>query len=71
MDPGFPLFPPLSDLADHSFGISEPNIATNNCFEWYQFYVFMGLGGTALYDNICIIIEFAGLPNFITESNVF
>ena len=25
----------------------------------------------ALYDNICIIIELAGLPNFITESNVF
>ena len=42
------LFSLLSDIADHSFGISGSNIATNCCFEFYQFYVFMGPGGHCL-----------------------
>ena len=35
-------FPQLLDLAEHSFGISEPNVAWNIWnFEWYQFFILL------------------------------
>ena len=37
------LFPPLSDLSEHSFGMSRPNVARISWnFEWYQFFILAG-----------------------------
>ena len=60
MNPGFSLadskdlevsqpmipFPPLSDLSEHSFGISGQNVGRISWnFECYQFFILVGLGG--------------------------
>ena len=39
-------FPPLSDLSEHSLGISGLYVARISWnFEWYQFFILMGPGG--------------------------
>ena len=39
-------FPPLSNLSEHSFGISGPNINRISWnFEWYQLFILVGPGG--------------------------
>ena len=53
-------FPPLSDLSEHSFGISGPNIARISWnFEWYQLRILADLGGNhALsYSRIWLITK--------------
>ena len=51
-------FPPLSDLSEHSFGISRPNVARISWnFEWYQFFILVGPGGNR------------DLPHFKYQSN--
>ena len=42
-------FPPLSDLSEHSFGISGPNVARISWnFECYQFFILVGPGATVV-----------------------
>ena len=51
-------FPPLSDLSEHSFGISGPNVARISWnFECYQFFILVGPGGNRglmnkIYSNL-------------------
>ena len=59
-------FPPLSDLSEHSFGISRPNVARISWnFEWYQFFILVGPGG----NRDCLINGRMGRWSQVRKSN--